>query len=306
MSEHETSPVLLEERKRLTFEEAEGVKPLPSQLKRGEISPQFRAVLWSKMRKWLKRDRDHFDKFFLDEPWATILTDALVQRDHQLNDFPTDYDAAVQTVKNRIENGSWWDVLGWLEWVFNHPRCPSGFPNAIDGLLTYCRLGYRVFDNTVICFVGSEAERDAISKAFADLARTELNGARIHLRKAAEELTAGNYAGSVRESVHAVESVVSVLEPRGDFAKALAKLDNKVGIHGAMKAGFASLYGFSSNENGIRHPLLQESVANVDETDALFMLGACAAFVSYLINKSRAAGLLGQTTAETPLGPAGG
>ena len=32
--------------------------------------------------------------------------------------------------------------------------------------------------------------------------------------------------------------------------------------------------------------------AGVDETDALFMIGACAAFVSYLINKSRGAGLI--------------
>jgi hypothetical protein len=41
-----------------------------------------------------------------------------------------------------------------------------------------------------------------------------------------------------------------------------------------------------------RRVLLDLASAKVDETDALFMIGACAAFVSYLINKSRAAGLL--------------
>jgi len=30
----------------------------------------------------------------------------------------------------------------------------------------------------------------------------------------------------------------------------------------------------------------------VDEYDALFMIGACAAFVSYVINKARGTGLL--------------
>jgi hypothetical protein len=90
-----------------------------------------------------------------------------------------------------------------------------------------------------------------------------------------------------------VESVVSVLEPKGDFAKALARLDAKVQIHGALKAGFGNLYGFTSNEQGIRHPLLEVPAAKVDETDALFMIGACAAFVSYLINKARSADLLG-------------
>jgi threonine/homoserine efflux transporter RhtA len=38
--------------------------------------------------------------------------------------------------------------------------------------------------------------------------------------------------------------------------------------------------------------LLQASAPKVDETGVLFMLGACASFVSYLINKARAAGIL--------------
>jgi hypothetical protein len=38
---------------------------------------------------------------------------------------------------------------------------------------------------------------------------------------------------------------------------------------------------------GGRHALLEASDPAVDETDALFMIGACAAFVSYMINKAR-------------------
>jgi hypothetical protein len=51
----------------------------------------------------------------------------------------------------------------------------------------------------------------------------------------------------------------------------------------------------TSDEKGIRHALLDEPVARVDETDALYLLGSCAAFVSYLINKARQAGLLSNT-----------
>jgi hypothetical protein len=59
-----------------------------------------------------------------------------------------------------------------------------------------------------------------------------------------------------------------------------------------MKAGFMSLYGFTSDEKGIRHPLLEKGIAAVDDIDAVFMIGGGAAFVSYLINKARATGLL--------------
>jgi hypothetical protein len=65
-----------------------------------------------------------------------------------------------------------------------------------------------------------------------------------------------------------------------------------VRIHPALGKGFGSLYGFTSDEKGIRHALLDEPAAQVDETDALYMLGSCASFVSYLINKARHEGLL--------------
>jgi hypothetical protein len=127
-------------------------------------------------------------------------------------------------------------------------------------------------------------------KAFADLDASEFHGARAHLRNAASHLTAGNFADSVRESIHAVESVSRTLDPSADLSKALARLEQKISIHAAMKKGFTSLYGYASDENGIRHALLEAGEAKVDEADALFMIGACAAFVSYLLNKARTNG----------------
>jgi len=63
-------------------------------------------------------------------------------------------------------------------------------------------------------------------------------------------------------------------------------------MHGALKKGFLAIYGFTSDEQGIRHALLDKDAPDVDEVDALFMIGACSAFVSYLINKARLTGLL--------------
>ena len=158
--------------------------------------------------------------------------------------------------------------------------------------MAYCRLAYRVFDGNVICPIGSDAERQTMERAFADLRSAEFYGAREHLTKAANELTAGNFAGSIRESINAVESVARTLEPDGKLSNALAKLEQSAKIHGGMKAGFNALYGYTSDEQGIRHAHLNEPSVSPDETDALFMIGACAAFVSYLIGKARSTGLL--------------
>ena len=37
----------VDRRKKLTFEQAEGLAPLPSQLKRTEVTAELRAVLWN-------------------------------------------------------------------------------------------------------------------------------------------------------------------------------------------------------------------------------------------------------------------
>ena len=157
----------------------------------------------------------------------------------------------------------------------------------IDGILKYCQAAYRVVEQKVICPIGSDTEHSTIVQAFADLAANQFNGARAHLRNAASHLTSGAYADSVRESIHAVEAVGRTLDPTADvLSKALAKLEQKDLDPSSDEKGFTSLYAYPSDEKGMRHALLDDSTAKVDEADALFMFGSCAAFVSYLINKA--------------------
>ena len=210
-----------------------------------------------------------------------------IQREHEAADeFRNDFHQLVQKTKIVIMRGDYVAVFGWIQYVLRKAS-PGNLTEEIQAALEAGKAAYRLVDGDTIVPLGSEAEGDTIERAFVDLGAAEFGGARQHLRKAAEALSVGDNSGSIRESIHAVEAVVRVLEPDGNFAKALAKLDAKVKIHAGMRAGFNNLYGFTSDENGLRHSLLELPAANVDETDALFMIGACAAFVSYLINKAR-------------------
>jgi hypothetical protein len=283
-----------EVRKRLTFEQAEGAEPLPAQLKPKEVSPAMRATIWALVLKSVEGSTHRgggYGAAYVGDPWRLILTDQHVHRQHRmLDEFTNSYRTLRDQLKQIFASGDYLQIFGFLQFVIRHPKCPYRFADLIDGELKSARAAYRVMDYTIVP-IGSDAEQATLQRAFNDLAATEFHGARKHLRTAAEELTAG-HADSIRESIHAVESVVRILEPDGEFSRALAKLESKATIHGAMKIGFKALYGFTSDENGIRHPLLEKDSAAVDETDALFMIGACAAFVSYLANKARTGGLL--------------
>jgi hypothetical protein len=286
----------IEEREKLSFEQAEGIEPLPSQLKLREVSPKLRAVLWSQIHRYLAKatQETEYGGGYLDGPWPTILKDEHVYRQHKMvDDFENDADGLMMDTRDIFEKGNYVAIFGWLEFVLKHPACPPNVANETDSSLRFCRAAYRVVEKKVICPIASDAEHATVVNAFADLNSTQFNGARSHLRNAASHLTAGAYADSVRESIHAVEAVCRTLDPGANvLSKALAKLEQKISIHPAMKNGFTALYGYTSDEKGIRHALLEDSAAKVDEADALFMLGACAAFLSYLINKARLNGLL--------------
>ena len=284
------------ERRRLTFEEAEGVEPLPSQLQLKEISQHLRAVLWQVVHQYLEKATKHSSMGghpWLDDEWFTILQANHVRRKHgMIDDLKNIAKDRILHVKEIISKGEYHEIFGFLQFVLRLRNVPYRFPGRIDSALEVGRAAYRVLDGNTIIPISSEVERATLQRAFSDLAASEFQGARSHLRAAGSELTEGNYAPSVRESVHAVESVARVLAPSGMLKEALATLEKSAVIHPALKSGFTSIYGYTNDAKGIRHPLVDDATAKVDEADALFMIGACASFVSYMIHKAKLGGAM--------------
>ena len=70
---------------------------------------------------------------------------------------------------------------------------------------------------------------------------------------------------------------------RATLGGALAALERDERLHPALHRGFTSLYGYTSDDDGIRHALMD--VPNLDAADARFFLVACSAFTNYLKSK---------------------
>lgn len=79
-------------------------------------------------------------------------------------------------------------------------------------------------------------------------------------------------------------SVIAESYPYELYKHIIKKLkDNGVHIHSAMGQAFSSLYGYTSDEDGIRHGGID--FKNAPAEDAKYMLVSCSAFVNYLIEK---------------------
>lgn len=94
-----------------------------------------------------------------------------------------------------------------------------------------------------------------------------------------------DYKNCVKESISAVESVCKVLtnDPKAELGKALKSLiANGMNIHGSLKSAILALYGYASDEGGIRHAE-RETESTVTFEEAKFMMVTCSAIVNYLV-----------------------
>ena len=146
--------------------------------------------------------------------------------------------------------------------------------------------GYRIVLGEVTP-ITNDAEIETIEQA----ATTQFDSVNQHIGKALAfyaDLKNPDYENSVKESISAVEAMCCVITgtsgKQATLGNAIKKLEDKgIHIHGGMKQGFKDLYGYASDENGIRHGGID--FKNVPPEDAKFMLVSCSAFVNYLIEK---------------------
>jgi len=146
-------------------------------------------------------------------------------------------------------------------------------------------LPYRVVDDNMIIAIGTGEQALAVQGAL-DAAAKSAPGALSHLKTAAAALAKNDWAGSVRESITAVEAAARLVagdsSTLGDALKSLGKANT---VNPLLKSAFEKLYAYTNAEGGIRHANVFQDKPNVDEDDAMFMLGACASFVTFLLAK---------------------
>lgn len=127
----------------------------------------------------------------------------------------------------------------------------------------------------------------AIQNAVVTLKHHKLSPPVKHLRNAASHLDSGEYADAISDSICAIESVLRFFDPKNsrNVKDAINSLRGQGMLkHPALAQAIKLLYGYTSDEEGVRHALVFEPKANVDINDAMFMFGACASLAAYLAN----------------------
>jgi len=156
--------------------------------------------------------------------------------------------------------------------------------------------GFR-FISGVLSPISDKVEQTAIEDTINAAREANLFGAQEHLETSLKLLgkkPEPDYRNSIKEAISAVESVAKKISGShsNGLSGAIEELSQQTDLHRALKAGFNSLYGYSSDTDGVRHAILDQP--SIGFVEAKYMLVSCSAFVHYLIEKADQASLLDQ------------
>ena len=279
--------------RKFSFTHAYGYEKIPDMLKLESFPDEARTRVWNVLYRYIERDREYgVSSWWLSDDWEEISKDLHADYDGlSLDKWTGKFSSNCENLQYKIRHEPFNRVFDLILYVMRHPKCPNGLVEDMQRAFRNARLAYVLTDDPpTIVPATTEEEGEAIVESYKTLIQAGLNASVAHLRQASECVNRGDWAGSVRESINAVESVARQLDPdgAGTLSPALASIEQQGRLHPALKIAFDKLYGYTSNEQGIRHALLDRATAAVGLDEAVFMLGACASFASYLARKHAA------------------
>jgi AbiJ N-terminal domain 4 len=275
-----------------------GLRPVRTLVQRDSLDEETRIELWN-ITLGLERALTAAERHDINTVLDTVTSSIWAWSFNRPRDEEPSTNQVWGGVKNQILKAEWVDTLGLIEEIIGYAKrfeqwktedVVPVFIKAFNGTFENFLVGYRFIDLKLVP-LDSEVDLEAINTALDDA--KPFKGARHHLEQATGLLAdrkKPDYPNSIKESISAVESVCRVVTGEQTLGGALKKLkDSGVKIHPALEGGWSKMYGWTSDADGIRHSAIE--APDADQALAKYMLVACSAFVSLVIELGRKADL---------------
>ena len=258
------------------------------------MNEELRISLWNVIQNYflefieipnsiIRKAGNNFYFFFRNEIWGQHLK-------KPVDDLKSRYFIS-QFREIFFSNLDWYKVYDLIELIVTkypislYKDRKRDFIKRCNSVLQRENSAYRIIGSLIVPITSKE-EINEIEEALGQ--KDPFKPISIHIKDALNFLSdkkEPNFRNSIKESISAVESMCQIIakDKKATLGQALKKIEEIIPIHKALKNAFSQLYGYSSEEGGIRHALLAEP--NVEFEDAKFMLISCSAFVNYLKEK---------------------
>lgn len=278
----------------MRFSQRIGITPVTKLAQRESMDDDLRASLWSLLTAcyWEPATDSMGERLQRDSlTQYSSLSDLVMRLWFKHYKLPIDtielyWSNWLAKFRERFFKSEWFEIYDLVEFI-----AQNGPEKANEEFIGLCNRSLEE-ENSAFRFVGdqlteitSQVEIDAVEEA---IRRAEpYGGVRRHLEAALTLLSdrrAPDYRNSIKESISAVESLAKQVanDPSATLGSVLKQLEKSNGLHPALKSAFSSLYGYTSDAQGIRHALLDEPT--LTKSDAKFMLVCCTSFVNFVID----------------------
>lgn len=281
----------------MRFSQRLGVTPATKLAQRESIDEELRSSLWSLLSIF------YWDKY--EEYGSGSYGRMGYVKNSSMNQLvfsmwlhyfkkPTDtidqyWSDCYKNIRHYFFRAEWYEVYDFVEFVvlYGLDRSRDEFIKAANEYLERENSAYRFLGNH-ISEITSADEIESVEAALS--IDDEFRGAKTHLRSALALLSDRanpDFRNSIKESISAVESLARKLskDDSGTLGIILKELERSKKLHPALRNAFSSLYGYTSDAEGIRHALLDET--HLTKADAKFMLVCCSAFINYALDSVR-------------------
>lgn len=275
----------------MRFSQRIGKREVKTDLEKSGLSSELRNSLWTLVLELIIEERSNEKRYGeAHSDLSTYFRDLWIHfYKWPIDNLPwrygTVYDyQATKIVREWFFESDWDLVLDFIEFSSEyHPK----FADICNGFLKRELSAYRFVDGKLV-EINSKEEIVEIEAAIKN--SDKFSSVKTHLTTALDLLSdrkKPDYRNSIKESISAVESLAKIItkNDKTTLGQALKEIESKHNIPASLKSAFSALYGYTSDEGGIRHSLLETGV-KVDIEEARFMLIACSAFVNYLISKT--------------------
>ncbi|MEH1930017.1 AbiJ-NTD4 domain-containing protein [Nostoc sp.] len=271
-----------------TFSQRRGLKSISEIIQIDSMNHALRNSLWNVLSanfllEYSKKspftsmrysgiDIDNFIKFLWEKYFK-----------HPLDNLPSGSGTSVNWLLKYFQKCQWNEVYDFIEITMNYFRTPE-LVEDINSVLERELAGYR-FVGGVFTDITNEQEIEMLEQAVDDKSFPAVSS---HLKRSLALMSDKenpDYRNSIKESISAVESLAKAMtgKPKGTLADALKVLEVSNKLHPALKNSFLNLYGYTSDEGGIRHAMLTEPDLTI--ADAKYFLLSCTSFINYLKSK---------------------
>lgn len=284
------------------FSDRNGIKPLNVEIQLKDFDQRTRnqlgnmvsdlyAKVYENKLYWKNDNIQAFFRFVLGE----IYSESIDTRQFY------DDDEMFAIINNTINRDAYDDVLTLIESIiqywdrylkksyFEYYNPYNGYYNIslyeyVNAIFEREYIGYRFVDEIIVPISDTyevATIQDALNNKYKPVYE--------HLSKANNFLAdreSPDYENSIKESISAVEAICEILTgikgKEATLGKMLKKIEeNGIKIHSGLKSAFNTLYGYTSDANGIRHAGDIGGKSSTFE-EAKFMLVSCSAFINYL------------------------